>query len=62
MLTKNIIKNPDAMKIVMRSTNYSDLELYRYKHNESCENLKSGLEEEAFNVRNSKRNSVVVRE
>lgn len=61
VLTKNVVKNPDLMKNALRTLNYTDLELYRLKHEKSWELLNSGLEEEAYNIKQARKASLVLR-
>ena len=60
VLVKNVIKNPDVMKNALRTINYHELELYKFRHDPSCELVHTGLEKEAYNIRRQKRNSLVV--
>ena len=62
VLMKNIIKNPELMKSAMRTINYSDFELYRFQHNDSWELLNSGLEESAFNIKEARKASMIIKD
>ena len=62
VLLKNIIKNPELMKSAMRTINYSDFELYRFQHNDSWELLNSGLEESAFNIKETRKASMIIKD
>ena len=62
VIMKNIIKNPDLMKSALRTINYSDFGLYRFNHDDSWEMLNSGLEESAFNIKEARKASMVIKD
>lgn len=56
VLVKNVVKNPDIMKNILRTLNYSELELYKYRSGQHEDVNKSEIEV-VTSKRNHKRNS-----
>lgn len=56
VLVKNVVKNPDIMKNILRTLNYSELELYKYRSGQQEDINKSEIEI-VTSKRNHKRNS-----
>jgi predicted transcriptional regulator len=59
VVTKNVVKNPDTMRCALRTLNYTDLQLYRYKHSESKELLNPRIPQLEHSRRASLDTSVV---